>query len=358
MQNFNQFVFSSLLADDQFVRWAKGEPCTNPEYWANWKTQYPEICREFDDAAKVASALSFASPSISDQEIAYMWQNGVLRKNQDRNRKKIAPSVLLMRIAAAFFLPLLLSTAVLYFSQSRLQKQYSAFVAGQSGKNIAVQAPIGTRTVVDLPDGSKVWLNSGSRLTYPASFADNQREVRLEGEAFFDIEKESKPFLVQNSGPTVKVYGTRFNVNDYADEDHVVVALEEGSVALEKDGEERFLVPGEVSVYNRENQKLSIQHQNLEPFLSWREGKLIFRNTHLDEIVRVLQRQYNVVFEFEDPTLASYQYNATFGNESLEQILQLLKVSAPQMQFEYTKAYLTEDGEQVKGKVLVKRKRI
>ncbi|WP_320167875.1 FecR domain-containing protein [Mangrovibacterium marinum] len=279
-------------------------------------------------------------------------------KNQDRSRKKIAPSVLLMRIAAAFFLPLLLTTAFLYFNQARLQKQYSAFVAGQSGKNIAVQAPIGTRTVVDLPDGSKVWLNSGSRLTYPAFFADNQREVRLEGEAFFDIEKESKPFLVQNSGPTVKVYGTRFNVNDYADEDHVVVALEEGSVALDLKGKEAFLHPGEVSVYHRNEHSLSIAKNDLEPLLCWKDGKLIFRNTSLDEIVRVLQRQYNVVFEFDDPSLAGYQYNATFRNESLEQILQLLKVSAPQMQFEYTKAYLTKDGKQVKGKVVVKRKKI
>ncbi|WP_320167874.1 hypothetical protein [Mangrovibacterium marinum] len=80
MQNFNQFVFNSLLGDEQFVRWAKGEPCSNPEYWASWKTQYPDQGREFDDAVKVASALSFAAPSISDQEIAYMWQNGVLRK--------------------------------------------------------------------------------------------------------------------------------------------------------------------------------------------------------------------------------------------------------------------------------------
>lgn len=358
MQNFNHFVFNSLLADNQFVHWAKGEACTNQDYWANWKTQYPELNCEFDDALKVASALSFETPSISDQEIELMWQIGVLKKKPLREVRRMPASALLIRVAAVLFLPVLLYAGFLYLGHSRIISDYNNLTEALLGKNITVEAPIGTRTIVDLPDGSKVWLNSGSRLFYSAVFANNQREVVLEGEGFFEIKKDSNPFYVKNSGPTVKVYGTRFNVNDYADEDHVVVALEEGSVALEKDGEERFLVPGEVSVYNRENQKLSIQHQNLEPFLSWREGKLIFRNTHLDEIVRVLQRQYNVVFEFEDPTLASYQYNATFRNESLEQILQLLKVSAPQMQFEYTKAYLTKDGKQVNGKVLVKRKRI
>lgn len=351
MSDFNDHIFKELLFDPQFVRWAKGEVVEDCSRWNEWKTFHPNESREFDQAVKVARGLRFSSSSINDEEIDYLWQKTLARKIQPgKPVMRMTVLAVLMRGAAILFLPLLVYTGIIYMNKQQLETSYLQFAQSQSEQTISVVAPIGTRTVVDLPDGSTVWLNSGSSLVYPAMFTDGQRKVKLDGEAFFDIEKNEKPFLVENFGPTVKVYGTRFNVNAYADDEQVTVALEEGRISLDVNGQERFMKSGQVSFYNRERNTLLVESQDIERFVCWREGKLIFRNATLDAISRVLQRQYHVDFQFENSSLGEYRYNATFQNESLEQILQLLEFSAP-LKFKYTKGEMDENGLYTKGTV-------
>ena len=353
MSDFNDHIFKELLFDPQFVRWARGEVTERPARWEEWKICHPDKNNEFDEAVSIARGLSFSSPSISDQEIDYLWHKTLIRKKQaGKPVRKITVITVLMRVAAALFLPLMIYTGMIYSNKQQLETSYSQLAENQAEQTISVVAPIGTRTVVNLPDGSTVWLNSGSRLVYPALFSRDEREVRLEGEAYFDIRKDEKPFIVENFGPTVKVYGTRFNVNAYADEKQITVALEEGRISLDINGDERFLLPGQVSFFYRGENQLKVENQNIEQFVCWREGKLIFRNTTLDAITRVLQRQYHVDFKFEKSALADYKYNATFQNESLEQILQLLELSAP-LKFQYTRGNLNSNGLYQKGTVKI-----
>lgn len=353
MKPVDKQIFESLIADTQFIRWAKGEWVDDPHKWEEWKKVRPGKGRTFDEACQTVRIFSFAKPEISNLEVEYLKQKTFERSKSQKN--KSLPVIMLhnlMRVAAVLFIPLLLFTTWTWLDKNKLQTTYTSLVEDKFEQEITVVAPIGTQTIVELPDGSKVWLNAGSRLIYPPIFSKSARNVRLEGEAFFEINKRDQPFRVDNFGPSIKVYGTQFNVNAYEEEEQVTVALVEGSIALEGQDEELFMKPGEVSFFDKQNQKIVIENDRLEEYVCWREGKYIFRNSSLNAILRVLQRQHNVEFLLADPKLGGYQYNATFQNESLEQILQLLELSAP-IQFDYTKGYFDKNGTYVKGNVKI-----
>ena len=163
----------------------------------------------------------------------------------------------------------------------------------------------------------------------------------------------STPFFVSNLGPEIKVYGTEFNVNSYKDEDYVTVALAEGKISLYANGKEEFIAPGQVSHFDKKESTITISDTDINTYSSWREGKYIFRNTALSSILRILQRQHNVTIQLLNPELGNYRYNATINNESLEQILQMLSLSAP-IEYNFKHKVLNLDGSYEPGIIEIK----
>jgi ferric-dicitrate binding protein FerR (iron transport regulator) len=246
-------------------------------------------------------------------------------------------------VAAVLLIPLMLVSALLYYNQYNLTQKYSNLLQNKHDQKVTVVAPIGARILVDLPDGSKAWLNSGSEISYPIIFNTGERRVNLVGEAYFKVQKSETPFYVNSLGPEIKVYGTEFNVNSYIDEELVTIALADGKISLDLDGEEKFIVPGQVSAFDKKSKSVTIENTDVLTYSSWREGKYIFRNATLSSILRILQRQHNVTIKLVNPELGNYRYNATINNESLEQILQLLSLSAP-IKYNYKRKELKSDG--------------
>jgi len=353
MDHFDDKIFQQLISDTQFIRWAKGKDVPAAEKWENWKAGHPGCDHEFDEAVKLVRDISFSSPAISDREIRYLWDKVFSRMtNRTRSSNVRRLPAIITKIAAVFFIPLLAYTAWIYFDKGRLESEYAQLKGERLNQNILVEAPVGTRTVVDLPDGSKAWLNAGSRLTYSALFSEEERRVILKGEAFFKVQKSKIPFIVQNSGPEIKVYGTEFNVNAYDNEELVTVALAEGKISLRVDGKEHFLAPGQVSYFNKSQKTISVSNEDVDRFICWREGKYVFRDTPLNSILRLLQRQYHVAVDLTQPELGNYKYNATFQNESLDQILELLELSAP-IKYHYEKGNIKSNGIYMSGKVTI-----
>lgn len=347
-------LFKQLISDTGFVRWAKGKPVADKTKWDQWKADHPEHATEFDRAVRTVQRLSFKVPAVNDSEIRYLWKQ--IPAKAERPKQQINLYRLnhyLTKIAAILFLPLLIYVGWDFYSQYSGAGQRNGILVKQS-QEITVVAPLGSRTLVHLPDGSKAWLNAGSTLSYPPLFAKNERKVFIKGEAYFTIQKSPVPLIVQNDGPAIKVYGTEFNVNSYPNEDEVTVALAEGKISLQLEGQERFLAPGQVSHFYKSTNELRVKTEDIDQFICWREGKYIFRDTPLSSIMRILQRQYNVDIELTDPNLGNYKYNATFRDEGLEQILQLLQLSAP-IKYTYAKSNLSKDGGIGKGKVVIKK---
>ena len=229
MEQFSDDIFQQLISDTQFIRWAKGKPVQDGLLWENWKEKNSGYITEFDEAVAFVKKFSFYFPKISDSEIWYMWDKTFVRINGQKSAYRLLSAIrYLGRVAAILFIPLLIYTAWLTIEKYNPGLQHITGIP--TYQEVTVFSPIGARSVVDLPDGSKAWLNSGSSLSYSPVFKGKERKVKVDGEAYFKVKKDHIPFIVENLGPEVKVYGTEFNVNSYSDEPQVTVALAEGKV--------------------------------------------------------------------------------------------------------------------------------
>jgi ferric-dicitrate binding protein FerR (iron transport regulator) len=189
-----------------------------------------------------------------------------------------------------------------------------------------ISTPYGGKTQFTLPDGSTVWLNSGSTFSYPDRF-EGQRIVDLTGEAYFNVEKQKDPFIVKTQFGQVEVLGTEFNVKAYQNETFLTT-LESGSVVFtNKYGKQAYLEPGMQVVFDDANFKLRRVETKL--FTSWKDGQLIFRDEPLQNIVTRLERWYNVKIELKDERIKNLKYTGTIEMETFSEVLELIKVTTP-----------------------------
>ena len=200
-------------------------------------------------------------------------------------------------------------------------------------KNNELIIPKGGEYQVVLADGTKVWLNSASRLIYPQSFMGKERRVVLSGEAFFDVAHDAeRPFIVETSRMNVKVLGTRFNVNDYDDNEEVSTTLVNGSVEIVSGGQQAFrLVPGE-QAYGKENE-LEKREVNVRLYTSWIDGKFLFNNTELEEIAKQISRWYDVEIFFSNESVKKVRFTGAIVKfKPLEDLVRMIE-STSQVRF-------------------------
>lgn len=247
-------------------------------------------------------------------------------KVEDKTRSRFFE--IFRKAAAILILPLLLVVIYQYI-------QKSDEIVAEVEWNTLHTGP-GMRANFKLPDGSAVILSSNTTLSYPMVFSGELREVDLLGEAYFDVEKNiEKPFIVNAGKILVEVTGTEFIVSSFASENLTEIVLVEGSVnlcqcsILEQRSVIQALTPGDKATLEEDNNKLFVEKVNVEKYIAWKNGKLMFRDDTMVEVVRRLNRWYNVDIHLRDNSLKDYVYTATFEDESLFQVLDLLKLSAP-----------------------------
>ena len=209
----------------------------------------------------------------------------------------------------------------------------------------------GSKSSIKLPDGTMVWMNADTRLTYDESFGKNTREVQLTGEAYFDVIKDKeKPFIVHTNTMDVKVLGTAFNVRAYAGEKDAATTLIRGSVEVilnKKRGEKITLAPNEKLIVQNNKQASNtgslpatrvpdVQLLTINTFpvdsgaaeTQWIKNKLVFEQEKLENIIPVLERWYNVDIELKSSYKKNVDLNGTFDNDKLEDVLESLKIIA------------------------------
>ncbi len=204
-----------------------------------------------------------------------------------------------------------------------------------------IQIPFGKTFELVLSDGTTVTLNAGSSLKYPVHFTGKRdRQVFLEGEAYFDVEKNpEQPFVVETDGINVQVLGTRFVINSYKEESRIRTVLLEGSVALFEKGEAydpekaARLVPGQKATWNKKQKDISFEEVDTGLYTGWMEGRLIFNHVPFNEILRRLERYYDITIVNKNEVLDKEVFTASFEGESIENILNSFGRNYP---FEYT----------------------
>jgi ferric-dicitrate binding protein FerR (iron transport regulator) len=187
------------------------------------------------------------------------------------------------------------------------------------------------RSEVNLPDGSSVWLNSGSKLRYPVPFNGKERRLYLSGEAFFKVHSDPlHPFFVDTKHLEVKATGTRFNVEAYSEDSLTAVTLEKGKVGVDIAHKVKVqLRPDQRVLFNSRAGTYDVKTTDAHEWDLWRNGILSFRDEPLEEVFKRVGRTFNVDIHIKDQSVAGQLYRATFENESLDEILHLLKLSAP-----------------------------
>lgn len=226
------------------------------------------------------------------------------------------------RTAAAVLLPLFLLHQ--FVVQPMLETTPVEMITLSSAPGIVTKAV--------LPDGSEVWLNAHSELTYPARFTGQERTVELAGEAYFKVVADYKNrFNVEIPGDiTVSAFGTEFNVNAYRDESDYHVTLARGNIEIEAgQSMKKELLLGHKAVLTPRTGEMGIVQVDTYVETAWKDGKMVFRREKLETIAQRLSRKFGVLIYLEGDELKDYEYTATFTDETLEDILELLKRSAP-----------------------------
>ncbi|WP_276167341.1 FecR family protein [Zobellia alginiliquefaciens] len=229
------------------------------------------------------------------------------------------------KVSRSFFIPLKIAVSVtLLFGLGSIayhildQKQID-----YSNVEMVRITEYGQKSEITLSDGTKVRLNSGSKLTFPRKFNDGSREVELVGEAFFEVTKNQKmKFIVKSGGISTTVWGTSFNVNAYPENEELAVTVVTGKVQVNSKDVKVFLEPGQQGVYNKKLDDILKKQVDTTSSLGWKDGILRFENATLGEVARKLSRWYGVKVEFDTQAIKECQFSGIFNKENLQTVLE------------------------------------
>lgn len=280
--------------------------------------------KEIFKKVKISWAFLSSTRKLNDYEI----ENAYL-KIQDKisGEKRRLDTSLKIVFKYAAIIVFLISLTTIYYTK---KQQFRHADTSRKLSYVSFITENGQRSKVVLPDSSIVWLNSGTTLSYPNNFSEQNRKVTLSGQAFFQVyHEENNPFLVQANGLIVKVMGTKFDVDAYPEEDEIAVVLESGKVELGHEGYESFnytMKPGEKVTYSNANNALTINYTDVAIYSSWKDGKLIFRNESIKNVFEKLIRWYNINIEVADKEVFNSIFSGTIQNESYEEIFRYIEV--------------------------------
>lgn len=321
----------------------------------NWVKESPENRNYFNqlkDAWVVSGRIGFTHDHIENS-----WKSFSIRKDLYAESK---PSKQLIKItwklAASWLLFLMAGSALTFIFSDKTSKQ--------ALQRVEVFSPLGARTFIKLPDGSNVWLNAGTTLSYNENYGRDNRALNLSGEAYFDVAQDKRhPFIVETAEIIVKAVGTKFNVKAYPDEKAIAATLEEGKIDVTVVNKGRHWKP----LILRENQKIIvlkddtmidslkinsdeellkenaqqvslpllsenirvINNVKTELSTSWKDSRWIIESEQMGTLIPMLERRFNKKIIFNDDDLKKYRFSGTIENETAEQFMNLLTLTAP-----------------------------
>lgn len=271
---------------------------------------------QFDsDAAAIGKSHKlFEQPEVRSVQ---MFQQILAETNTSKASRTTRITPIWLKIAAAILIPVLITSAIMWLVKEKPQID----VAWQE-----VYVPKGEKMQMMFQDGTRVWLNSDTKLKYPVNFTGNLREVKLEGEAYFVVNKNAnKPFFVRMNNLSVKVTGTSFNVKAYSNENSITATLDEGKISLltnkNNKQSESILNPMEQATFSKESAEIAVKPVVVGQNSSWKNNELSFNDTPFLDVIRILERWYNVNVTIADKELATYTYTLNYGSESLTNVL-------------------------------------
>ncbi len=347
--------FEELLEDSKFVAWmVRGD---HQQEWESFLSEHPEFRYKVKKVRKILNLLHERTDNLSEEELLKIWRNIEGFDDHIKNRSGRIKLFSMIRYAAVLILALFVGSAGLWIvtnhqksynytssivpgsaTQSRLLlsngttvdlEKKDSKIAMNNGKKIVIDnekiidlsqtavpdeskmnevvIPFGKKSQLILADGTKVWLNAGSRMAFPTKFTSKKREVFLEGEAYFEVtHNQELPFVVNTSELSIKVLGTRFNVSAYDSDRLTETVLLEGKVSVSERSmlgllkSETILSPNQKASYDHTDRLITVKSEpDVEFAIAWTEGWFKFSQHSLQDVINKLQRFYNVQFVFD-----------------------------------------------------------
>ena len=383
-KEYLKFSAEDFAQDTSFINWVnKG---ISQKEWENFIRENPTLAKDIHSARRIVSALHFNKKDIPDNEVYEIYKNIDTFHTSHYQTERTFSFRKVLKYAAIFVLILSIGAAIpiIYFAghaekyiemagspsnsndaklilsggeeillkEKETQLQFNA--AGnqikidrdsiinytkKTDQNAMAQVviPFGKRSNILLSDGTKVWLNAGSRLIFPQKFSGKNRKVFLKGEAYFDVFKNKEiPFVVSSENMNVTVHGTQFNVRNNDADKEIEVVLVEGAVSLKENGALNFLgkeinlIPNQKAVYNKSDKTTSVESKvDVAYYISWKEGLLEFNRESIMNVFNRLSRFYNVSFVTESNIELNRKISGKLDlKESLEEVLKVVSDAA------------------------------
>lgn len=319
---YGEYQLDDFLADEFFIQWVKFPTPDNSHFWEKWiqeNSDKKDMIREA--AGLIRLVKKKEGPGLSNKEYVELFE-GIIRselvKPTESTRTKYWYSFFNFRQVAVLFLFLSLS-GVYYYSFVSSDKNGSE-IADVGEKMVVRNIPLGQKATLQLEDGTKIYLNSGSEFSFPENFGDSLRTVFLKGEAFFEVaEEKDRPFRVVTSQADIEVLGTSFNINFSSN--HIAVALVTGKVKVnDRLGNRMVLKPKEILMIDSLGNFKKGGFDAME-ILGWKDKYLVFNENSIEEVENKLENWYGVQVEIQGDFPINWAYSGMYQDESLDNVL-------------------------------------
>ena len=339
-KQYINYTTEDFILDSEFMNWVLHPNMEKDRFWSEFLQKYPEKKEQVKEAVKYIKALLVVEPSVSMTALENIYQN-----IESSGKQKRISLWRLSKIAAIFLLLVSIGGLIYFLQDGEEALPFEAASSDQFEKGrvilpdgtvnefnteqtdihqtasgaltinsdtvsldnfkgtsqttamTQVIIPYGKHSEITLADGTKIWLNAGSQLSYPVNFSPHSRDVYLSGEAFFDVKSDpSKPFHVITNDMHIRVTGTRFNVTSYVSDQVTQAVLVSGKIDAKRN--KRFarsveLLPGDRLIFDKENDSMEKDRVDVELYSSWINGYLVFDNVPVSEVFKKLERYYN-----------------------------------------------------------------
>lgn len=339
--NYQDYNVADFISDQSFINWVKEPDASSDKFWKEFLQQYPHRAEALQEAREFVSLMNFTDGALDDAAIIKMKSNidlalldpeeGLDAETQSFWRRGW------FKVAASVSILVIIGSLVLQFAFKRDDERFIETAFSNAGNQV-LKTVKGKRTVITLSDGTRIWLNTDSRIAYDRSFGKgNVREVFLDGEAFFDVaENKEKPFIVNTTSVAVKVLGTAFNVRAFKTDATIEATLVRGKIALSTrdDQEDITLMPNQQAVYIKQSKQVILENEvNTQEYTSWKAGQLNFKDETFETIILDLERWYDVKIHVDNDEALQCRFSAKIDHKKLDEVLELFKAAGPSFDY-------------------------
>jgi ferric-dicitrate binding protein FerR (iron transport regulator) len=320
---YEDYLLEDFLADEFFIEWVKAPNENNKHFWEKWLAEHPEKRQIILEAGSIIRSIHYGeSPELSDKHYVQIFENVVRQSPSAEESVSSKPSrirdwLFSFRQIAAI---LVIGISVWYFWNLKPEEGLLPDETISAVEMIQRNTPKGQKATFILEDGTKIFLNSNSEISFPKKFDDRTRQVVLKGEAFFEVAEEERPFIVQTGDIAVEVLGTSFNVKE-SEEGLLSVALVTGKVRIDdQKGNRLMLDPSEMMVFDRSGEFRKTGFDPLE-MTGWKDKTLVFKNNGIQEVKSRLENWYGVEISLKGEFPQNWSYSGIYQDETLENVL-------------------------------------